>query len=94
MTPPTKKVLLWIRSLEPGGHDVGQHNKVSACVVNGWAVHPSKDRHTLQPKVKGRREIVEDAVKKGTSDGVPNREVALANSLGGTVGVESPSRVG
>jgi hypothetical protein len=58
------------------------------------AVPPSEDRHTLPPKVKGRREGVEDAIKEGTSDVIPKREVALANSLGGTVGIESPSRVG
>jgi hypothetical protein len=57
-------------------------------------VPPLKDRHTLLSKVKGRREGVEDAVKKGTSDGAPDREVALANRLSGSVGVESPSRVG
>ncbi len=60
---------------------------------NGWATSPSKDRHTLLPKVKGRREGGEDAVEEGASDGVPKREVALANSIGGTVGVESPSGV-
>ena len=60
---------------------------------NGWAVPPPEDRHTLLPKVKGRREGVEDAINEGTSDGVPKREVALANSIGGTVGVESPSGV-
>ncbi len=48
----------------------------------------------LQRKVKGRREGVEDAVKEGAGDGVPEREVALANSVGGAVGVESPSFVG
>jgi hypothetical protein len=47
---------------------------------NGWAVPPPKERHTLLTKVKGRREGVEDAVKEGTSDGVPEREVALAKS--------------
>jgi hypothetical protein len=61
---------------------------------NGWAVPLPEDRHTLLPKLKGRREGVEDAVEEGTSDGVPEHEVALANSLGGTVGVESPSKVG
>jgi hypothetical protein len=61
---------------------------------NGWAVPPLKDRHTVLPKVKGRREGVEDANKEGRSDGVPKHEFALANSLGGTVGIESPSTVG
>jgi hypothetical protein len=48
----------------------------------------------LLPKVNCRREGVEDAVEEGTSDGVPEREVALANSLGGIVVIESPPRVG
>jgi hypothetical protein len=48
----------------------------------------------LLPKVKGRREGVEDAVEEGTSDGIPEHEVAPANRLGGSVGIESPSRVG
>ena len=48
----------------------------------------------LLPKVKGRREGVEDAVKGGASDGIPERVVALANRFGGFVGVESPSLVG
>jgi hypothetical protein len=61
---------------------------------NGWATPPSKDRHTSLPKVKGRREGVEDAVKEEASDGVPKREVALANSLAGSVGVENPFGVG
>ncbi len=63
---------------------------------NGWAVPPPEDRGTLLPKVKGRREGVEDAIKEGTSDAVPKREVALANRIGGSVGfgIESPSRVG
>ncbi len=61
---------------------------------NGWPTTPSKDRHTLLPKVKDRREGVEDAVKGGASDGVPERVVALANRFDGFVGVESPSRVG
>ncbi len=61
---------------------------------NGWAISPSKDRHTSLSKVKGRREGVENAIKEGASDGIPEHEVALANSVGGTVGVESPSRVG
>ncbi len=61
---------------------------------NGWATTPSKDRHTLLPKVKGRREGVEDAVEGGASDGIPERVVALANRFGGFVGVESPSTVG
>ncbi len=42
--------------------------------------------------MKGRREGVEDATKEETIDGIPKHEVTLANSLGGTVGVESPSR--
>jgi hypothetical protein len=45
-------------------------------------------------KLKGRREGVEDAVREGMSDSDPEREVALANRLGGSVGIESPSRVG
>jgi hypothetical protein len=61
---------------------------------NGWATTPFKDRHTLQPKIKGRREGVEDAVKGGASDGIPERVVALANRFGGFVGVESSSTVG
>jgi hypothetical protein len=48
----------------------------------------------LLTKVKGRREGVEDAIKEGTSDSIPKHEVALANSLDGTLGIESPSRVG
>jgi hypothetical protein len=48
----------------------------------------------LLPKVKGRREGVEDAIKEGRSDGVPEHEVALANSWGITVGIEIPSTVG
>jgi hypothetical protein len=46
------------------------------------------------PNVTGCREGVEGAIEEGTSDGVPEREVALANSLGGTVGVERSPRVG
>ncbi len=61
---------------------------------NGWATAPSNDSHTLLPKVKGRREGVEDAIGEGTSDGNPEHEVALANRLGGSVGIEKPSRVG
>jgi hypothetical protein len=61
---------------------------------NGWATTPSEDRHTSLPKVKGRREGVEDAVEGGAIDGVPERVVALANRFGGFVGVESPSTVG
>ncbi len=61
---------------------------------NGWATTPSEDRHTLLPKVKGRREGVEDAIEGGASDGVPKRVVALANRFGGFVGVESPSTFG
>ncbi len=60
---------------------------------NGWATTPSKDRHTLLPKLKGGREGVEDAVKGGASDGVPEHVVALANRFGGFVGVESPTLV-
>jgi hypothetical protein len=47
----------------------------------------------LLPKVKGRREGVEDAIKRGASDGIPERVVALANRFGRFVGVESPSTV-
>jgi hypothetical protein len=61
---------------------------------NGWATNPSKDRHTLLPKVKGRREGVEDAIRERASDGIPEREVALTNRFGGSVGIESPSTVG
>jgi hypothetical protein len=61
---------------------------------NGWATTPSEDRHTSLPKVKGRREGGEDAVKGGASDGIPDGVVALANKFGGFVGVESPSTVG
>ena len=43
---------------------------------------------------KGRREGVEDVIKEGASDSVPEHGVALANSVGGAVGVESPSGVG
>ncbi len=57
----------------------------------GSPIH--KDRHTLPPKVKGRKEGVEDAVEEATSDGIPEHEIALTNSLGGTVAIESPSRV-
>jgi hypothetical protein len=52
-----------------------------------------KDRHTLLPKGKGRREGVEDAVEEGASDSVQEREVAVTNSVGGTVRVESPSGI-
>ena len=55
---------------------------------------PDEERTTSPRKVKGRREGVEDAVKGGESDGVPERVVALANRFGGFVGVESPSTVG
>jgi hypothetical protein len=48
----------------------------------------------LLPKVKGRREGVEDAIKEGASDGVPEHEVTLANRLDGSVGIGNPSRVG
>ena len=61
---------------------------------NGWATTPSEDRHTLLPKVKGRREGVEDAIEGGASDGIPEHVVALANRFGEFVGVESPSTVG
>ncbi len=61
---------------------------------NGWATTPSEDRHTLQPKVKGRREGVEDAIKGGASDGIPERVVTFANRFGGFVGIERPSTVG
>jgi hypothetical protein len=60
---------------------------------NRWAVPPPKDRHTSLPKVKGRREGVEDAVEEVTIHGIPEHEVPLANSLGDTVGVESSSGV-
>ncbi len=83
---------------EPGGHDVGRCNEVGGCVactlsghqhrMDGQPLLP-KIRHTVLPKVKGRREGVEDAIKEG----IPACEVALAISIGGTVGVESPSRV-
>jgi hypothetical protein len=60
---------------------------------NGWFGPPPREgRHTLLTKVKGRREGVEDAVKEGKGDGVPDCEVASANSWCGTVGIESPSR--
>ncbi len=49
---------------------------------NGWATTPSEDRRTSLPKVKGKREGVEDAVKGGASDGDPERVVALANRFG------------
>jgi hypothetical protein len=39
------------------------------------------------PNVTGWREGVEDAIEEGISDGVPEHEVALANSLGCTVGI-------
>jgi hypothetical protein len=61
---------------------------------NGWAVPSPKDRHTLLPKVKGRREGVEDAIKEGKDDSIPECDIAHTNSWGGTVGVESLSRVG
>ena len=61
---------------------------------NGWATTPSEDIHTLLLKVKGRKEGVEDAVKGGASDGVPERVVAHANRFSGFVGVESLSTVG
>ena len=61
---------------------------------NGWAAPPPEDRSTSLLKVKGRREGLEDAVKGGASDGVPERVAALANRFGGFVGVESPSTVG
>jgi hypothetical protein len=61
---------------------------------NGWAVPPPEDRHTLLPKIKGRREGVEDATEEGTCDGVSEHEVTLTIRLGSTVDVESPSRVG
>jgi hypothetical protein len=48
----------------------------------------------LLPKVKDRREVVEDAVKEEASDGTPEREVALANRFGGSASVESPSTIG
>ncbi len=48
----------------------------------------------MLPKVKGKREGVDDVVKEGTSDGVPKCEDAVANSLDGTVGIESPPKVG
>jgi hypothetical protein len=102
MTPPTKKVLLWIGS--PGAMSsasmtrvVREHFRgdgVWPPTQNGWAVPPPKDKHTSLPKVKGRREGVEDTIEEGTSDGIPEHEDALINSLGGTVGGESPSRGG
>jgi hypothetical protein len=61
---------------------------------NGWATPPPKDEHTLLPKVKGRREGVEDTIEEGASDGNSELEGALANSVDGTAGVESPSRIG
>ncbi len=48
----------------------------------------------MLPKVKGRREGVEDAVERGASDRVPERVVTLSNRFGGFVGIESPSTVG
>jgi hypothetical protein len=39
-------------------------------------------------------EGVEDAFKEGASDCVPKPEVVLTNSIGGTVGIDTPSRVG
>jgi hypothetical protein len=101
----TNKVLLWIgsqRAMMMADEQGWCLHRVHFCgggvrppEQNGWATSPSKDRHTLLPKVKGRMEGVEDAVKEGASDSIPEHEVALANSRGGgTVGVESPSRVG
>jgi hypothetical protein len=68
------------------GGKVGQPTK------NGWAVPPPEDRHTSLPKVKGRREGVEYAIKGETSDSIPEHEVVLTNSLDGSVGIETPSR--
>jgi hypothetical protein len=48
----------------------------------------------LLPKVKGRREVVEDAIKERTSDGILECGVALANRVGDSVDIESPTRVG
>ncbi len=61
---------------------------------NGWAVPTPKDRQTLLPKLKGRREGVENTIKEGTSEGIPKGEVTLTNRLGGSVGIENPSRIG
>ncbi len=60
---------------------------------NGWATTPSEDRHTLLPKVTGRREGVEDAVEGGASDGIPERVVALANRFGGLLALKAPPQL-
>ncbi len=60
---------------------------------NGWATTPSKDRHTSLLKVKGRREGVEDAIKGGASDGIPERVVALANRLSGLLVLKAPPQL-
>jgi hypothetical protein len=104
MSPLAKKVLLWIGSL--GAMTSANMTRLvlapcalpwwwSLATITKWMGSPSpKDRHTLLPKVKRRREGVEDAVKEGLSDGIPEHEVTLTNSWGGTVGVENPSGVG
>jgi hypothetical protein len=43
---------------------------------------------------KGRREGVEDAIKGGARDGIPEHVVTLANRFSGFVGIESLSTVG
>jgi hypothetical protein len=84
MLPPAKKVLLWIRSL--GAMTLAKTTRLvlashalpwwwSQAINTEWmGSPPPKDRHTSLPKVKGRREGVEDDVEEGTSDGVPKCE--------------------
>jgi hypothetical protein len=40
--------------------------------------------------MRGRREGVEDAIGGGTSDSIPECELALTNSLGGTAVLKPP----
>ena len=63
---------------------------------NGWAVPPPKDRSTLLLKVKGRREGVQDVVKKVGGDDTTEQqgEVARANVVRVLVGVGSPPSIG
>jgi hypothetical protein len=104
MTPPMKKVLLWIGS--PGAMTLVSTTRLvlASCALLWWwitnikwmGIPPPEDRSTLLLKVKGRREGVGDVVKKVGGDDTTEQqgEVARANVVRVLVGVGSPPSVG